>query len=100
MIFYCLCQFSSEPYTLLEMESLLLAQETQIEYLDSHPTPDILSLATQSNSHKKFPYSGSSTSFSSHSNFPASELQCQVCGKFGHKNLKCWHRFNSFFQGL
>lgn len=27
-----------------------------------------------------------------------SNTQCQVCSKFGHSALTCWHRFNSQFQ--
>lgn len=25
-------------------------------------------------------------------------LQCQVCSKFGHYALNCWHQFNKNFQ--
>ena len=32
-------------------------------------------------------------------NTPTDRLQCQLCGKYGHTMIRCYHRFDINFQG-
>ena len=106
-----------DPYMVADIEALLLAQESRIEKA-KQSVDHIL----QANVPSSFsPYNSSSTNhhpsfrpsglvkqrFYSKPRFPASKnftkmpsnsssslVQCQICGKYGHIALHCWHRFD------
>ena len=113
-----------EPYTVEEIEALLLAQE---EWFEKHRSTDILPQAnvstsswTSSSQGRVSERGGRSRSRSSSNrggrSFPSRQqsrqpwqpqqsssqtnnrVQCQFCSKFGHLVAECWHRFNRDFQ--
>jgi len=112
----------TEPYTVEEIEALLLAHE---ERLEKHKQADNVFQvhATTSSWHsstrgrfqdragrqrsrppssvrggRSFKNNSSqSTPSSSHQNSNTS-LQCQLCMKYGHTVASCWHRFDQDFQ--
>ena len=110
-----------DPYTVADIEALLLAQENRIER-NKQSVDHILQANVASVPSSFSPYNSSSTHsssffrpsghakqrfyskprFQSSKNFPkisstasSSRVQCQICGKYGHTALHCWHRFDS-----
>ena len=111
-----------EPYSVSEVEALLLAQERRVakhnNNLDSNKhSANIATMhsaqhrsQTQSTQVQQFPggnntrdgYRGGRSQsrgrgrgFSNSSNRP----QCQVCGRLGHLAMCCWYRFDQNFTG-
>jgi len=110
-----------DPYVVAYIEALLLAQESRIE--KAKQSVDHILQANVSSVPSSFsPYNSSSANhhlsfypfghgkqrfyskprFSTSKNFTKipsnlslSRVQCQICGKYGHTTLHCWHRFDS-----
>lgn len=117
----------NEPYTVDQIEALLLAQEARFEK-NSKPTEVTANIAfNKSSSHggnhssrggfrggnRGFrggrtgrhgggrSHGNSSDSYSNRSgNYSREVPECQLCGKRGHIAFDCWHRFDEDFQKL
>lgn len=116
----------TDPYTVNQIESLLVAQEDRIEKRKKDtPAPMSANPVAQSTpTPPKSPKPNSSSGFSQPRSFPnnnsggrfgpsrgsfrggrgrggrssfSNKPQCQVCGKYGHMAWQCYHRFNSQF---
>lgn len=117
----------SDPYTVYEIESLLVAQEEHIEKYKKESTMPINASIAQAQSQKKFSSKPSGISSPSQPRAPnpsasfgrgngnsargnfcggrrggghfnsTNRPQCQVCGKPGHMAWQCYHRFNQSF---
>jgi len=113
-----------DPYTVADIEALLLAQENRIER-NKQSVDQILQASVASVPHSFSHYNSSSTNYPSSfhptapakqrfyskprftpsKNFPkmpsnssSTRVHCQICGKYGHTALHCWHRFDSSTQ--
>jgi len=113
-----------DPYTVADIEALLLAQENCIER-NKQSIDHILQANVAFVPHSFSHYNSSSTNYPSFfrpaaptkqrfyskprftpsKNFPkmpsnssSTRVQCQICGKYGHTTLHCWHRFDCSTQ--
>jgi len=103
-----------DPYTVEDVEALLLAQEERLEkhrlqeqhMVQAHMTSTSddhsrISSRPPSNSFRggrfRFTRGGRSSSRnpSRHNNtYTTTRVQCQICGKNGHSTVDCWHRYD------
>ena len=108
-----------DPYSIDEMEALLLAIESRIEKCNQLKVASSnLALPVQANvaqtstnsswqgrgSHSQsrgrggFRGRGRSGHGRGRGDYSGNKPQCQVCGKYGHSAWECYHRFNPHFQ--
>jgi len=112
-----------DPYTIDEIEALLLAQEERMEkhrFQDSMPQANVVvnswngnnahgrsnqrsGRSSRTNQSTRGDRSFNSrnptrTQWSSQAENSSTKIQCQICHKPGHSAPECWHRFKEDYQ--
>ncbi|KAI0510566.1 hypothetical protein KFK09_011171 [Dendrobium nobile] len=96
-----------ELYTLLCSEELNLAHETSKDLRSLQLNGNSTALAasqgrgrgrTSSNRGRSSNRSTYNTTNNRNNKPPRPQITCQICGKFGHSAIKCWHRHNEDYN--